>query len=329
MVSTLPPSGDVNPYGVAFVPDGFPPGGMISAGDIVVANFNNSGNAQGTGSTIVAVHSDGSQTLFYQGPLGLGLSTAIGVLRGGFVIVGNVPSSDGSGICTQHGAHEADVGRGMLTVLDSNGNVVTTFAQAHFLDGPWDLSVYDGGPIASLFVSNALNATVTRIDLEVGTTVAIAQQTVIASRYVHRCDPAAFVVGPTGTALDEATDTLYVASTGDNAIFAVSDALVRTTDAGTGSLFISDSAHLHGPLGLVIAPNGDFLTTQGDAINPDASQNSELDEYDANGNFLIQMPIDEAAGAAFGLAIEPTDAGYIFAAVDDALNVLDAWTVAP
>ena len=53
--STLPPNGDVNPYGVAFVPDGFPAGGPLHPGDVIVSNFNNSGNLQGTGTTIVRV----------------------------------------------------------------------------------------------------------------------------------------------------------------------------------------------------------------------------------------------------------------------------------
>ena len=42
--STMPANGDVNPYGVAFVPDGFPGGGMLAAGDVLVSNFNNAGN---------------------------------------------------------------------------------------------------------------------------------------------------------------------------------------------------------------------------------------------------------------------------------------------
>jgi len=54
-VSTTPPSGDLNPYGVAFVPAGFPAGGNIAAGDVLVADFNNSSNLQGTGTTIVSI----------------------------------------------------------------------------------------------------------------------------------------------------------------------------------------------------------------------------------------------------------------------------------
>ena len=51
-VSTVPPNGDVNPYGVAFVPLGFPTGGALAPGDVLVSNFNNNQNLQGTGTTI-------------------------------------------------------------------------------------------------------------------------------------------------------------------------------------------------------------------------------------------------------------------------------------
>ena len=66
IVSTVPSNGDVNPYGVAFVPVGFPSGGPLEPGNILVSNFNNNQNEQGTGSTIVAI--DGNNvSLFFQG----------------------------------------------------------------------------------------------------------------------------------------------------------------------------------------------------------------------------------------------------------------------
>ena len=40
-VSTVPANGDLNPYGVAFVPTGVAPGGKLHAGEILVSNFNN------------------------------------------------------------------------------------------------------------------------------------------------------------------------------------------------------------------------------------------------------------------------------------------------
>jgi len=96
IVSTVPPNGDVNPYGVAFVPPGFPTGGTTSPGDILVSNFNNSANLQGTGTTIVRIPKTGPTTVFFQGASGLGLTTALNVLEAGLVIVGNLPTADGS-----------------------------------------------------------------------------------------------------------------------------------------------------------------------------------------------------------------------------------------
>jgi hypothetical protein len=66
IVSTVPANGDVNPYGVAFVPDGFPKSGSLEAGDILVSNFNNRANQQGTGTTIVNVASTDEVSIFFR-----------------------------------------------------------------------------------------------------------------------------------------------------------------------------------------------------------------------------------------------------------------------
>ncbi len=161
-LTTVPANGDLNPYGVAFVPFNFPGGGTINPGDILVSNFNNSANQQGTGTTIVRITPSGSESDFFQGsstPGQLGLTTALGVLSRGFVIVGSVPATyDSNG-------NLVSVGQGSLMILDKNGNVVTTLTDSAFLDGPWDLTINDQGAAAQVFVSNVLNGEVTRIDL--------------------------------------------------------------------------------------------------------------------------------------------------------------------
>jgi uncharacterized protein (TIGR03118 family) len=115
-VSTVPANGDVNPYGVAFVPQNFAGNGVLQPGDVLVSNFNNSTNTQGTGTTIVRIDSAGNQSVFFQGQPGLGLTTALGVLQSGFVIVGNVPNNNGT------------IEQGSLLVLDANGNIVEQLA---------------------------------------------------------------------------------------------------------------------------------------------------------------------------------------------------------
>ena len=44
--------------------------------------------------------------------------------------------------------------------------------------------------------------------------------------------------------------------------------------------------HLHGPLGLVLAPNGDLITANGDAVNPIPTPPSELVEFTPAGKFV-------------------------------------------
>jgi uncharacterized protein (TIGR03118 family) len=321
-LTTVPANGDLNPYGVAFVPQGFPSGGSLKPGDVLVSNFNNKANQQGTGSTIVDISPNGGESLFFQDSTPSGLTTALGVLKSGFVIVGNVPATyDSKG-------NLVSVGQGSLRILDSTGKVVTTLSDSLFLDGPWDLTVNDQGSTAQVFVSNVLNGVVTRIDLSIpkGSDPIVESLTRIASGYLTRTDPAALVVGPTGLAYDPKSGTLYVASTGDNEIFAVPNAGTRTSDGGTGSVVYQDDAHLRGPLGLVLAPNGDLITANGDAVNPDPNQTSELVEFTPGGKFVGQFSIDPAAGGAFGLAA--TDVGGILrlAAVEDVTNSLDVWT---
>lgn len=321
-VSTVPPNGDVNPYGVAFVPDGFVHGGALHPGNVLVSNFNNSSNLQGTGTTIVNITQQGNQSVFFQGPQGLGLTTALGVLRRGFVLVGNVPTTDGT--C-------ATVQQGSLLVIDRNGNQVDALSDPKLLDGPWFLTINDKGGRAQIFVSNVLTGTVTRLDVRIpehATDIIVESATQVASGYLHRCDPAALVVGPTGLVYDAKKDILYVASTGDNAVFAVHHAGTTNHDQGMGHLIYTDNVHLHGPLALVQTPNGNLVTSNGDAVNPDPNQPSEIVEFTLSGKFVAQFSVDSAGeGGAFGIALFGSGDHLRFAAVDDILNVLDIWDV--
>jgi uncharacterized protein (TIGR03118 family) len=320
--STVPDSGDQNPYGVAFVPQDYHGGGLLHPGDILVSNFNNSDNLQGTGTTIVAINpTTGQRSVFFQGDTHLGLTTALAVLKNGFVIVGNVPTSDGT---------FDTIGRGSLLILDSNGHLVETLANRRLLDGPWDLAVNDQGDQAQVFVANVLNGTVTRIDLRMPRHGApVVQHMVrIASGYAHAPNDAALVVGPTGLAYDARQDILYVASTDDNAIFAIPNAGETHRDRGKGQLVYQDDVHLHGPLGLVLAPNGDLIVANGDAVNEDDTQPSELVEFTPHGQFVGQFSLSTEPGAAFGIAVDSSNGALRFAAVNDADNTLEVWTFA-
>lgn len=278
------------------MPHGFPAGRSLNPGDVIVSNFNDSANVQGTGTTIVSVSPTGQQSLFFQGQPGLGFTTALGSLKRGFVFVGSVPTTDGT--CTT-------IGQTSLLIIDHTGSLVTTLTDSNLLDGPWDLTINDRGELAEVFVSNVRSGTVTRINLRIpknGNPI-VEGMTQIGSGYGHGCNAAAVVIGPTGLAYDAAKDILYVASTSDNFIFAVPHARKTAVDEGTGSLVYQDNVHLHGPLGLLLAPNGDLITANGDAVNPDASQPSELVEFTPSGQFVAQFSVDPSQGTAFGLAV--------------------------
>jgi hypothetical protein len=83
--------------------------------------------------TIVQVSLGGSTTLFAQitlsstaCPGGVGLTTALVVLSGGWVVVGNFPTTDGM---------SDSMRAGCLIVLNSKGSVVETFSGGN-LNGP-------------------------------------------------------------------------------------------------------------------------------------------------------------------------------------------------
>src|SRR5215469_14210519 len=57
--STIPHNGDVNPYGIVFVPEGFP-AGTLTPGDVLVSNFNNKKNLQGLGTTTIKLTPNGA-----------------------------------------------------------------------------------------------------------------------------------------------------------------------------------------------------------------------------------------------------------------------------
>ncbi|WP_232451353.1 hypothetical protein [Burkholderia ubonensis] len=322
IASTVPTNGDLNPYGIAFVPSGVPAWSTLKPGDVVVSNFNNSANLQGTGTTIVKLSPDNSPTVFFQGQ-NLGLTTALAVLRNGFVLVGNVPTTDGQHV----------VPPGSLLVINPQGSLVTQLVSAALLDGPWDMTVIDRGQRVTAFVSNVLNGTVARIDLmfdNSGGVTMLQSSRIIASGYTFRTDPSALVVGPTGLAYDANNDILYVASTGDNAVFAIQNAASTNGNAGAGRLIYFDKKHLHGPLALALAPNGHLVTANGDAVNPDPQQPSEIVEFTVDGQFVAQMQVDIVPGAAFGLAFGlGSQRQPQFAAVNDNTNSATVWTLRP
>src|ERR1700733_10286474 len=205
-VSTIPSNGDVNPYGVAIVPKTVPAGGGLQPGDILVSNFNNRQNLQGTGTTILRVNAAGQTSTFFTSSA-RGLTAALGVLSNGWVLIGNLPTADGTAATIQPGS---------LSVLDRFGDFLGGVGTLAVVNGPWGMAVDDlgsgGTGTAHVFVSNVLSGVITRFDLTYTPSNLGATATIIAEGLSHRTDPAALVLGPSGLVYSASNDTLYVAS---------------------------------------------------------------------------------------------------------------------
>ena len=60
------------------------------------------------------------------------------------------------------------------------------------------------------------------------------------------------------------------------------------------------------PLALALAPNGDLIPPNGDAVNGDPAQPSEIVELTKSGEFVGQFNVDAGQGGAFGIGVAMT-----------------------
>jgi hypothetical protein len=336
LASTVTDNGDLNPYAVVVAPVS---AGKIQKDDVLVDNFNNIANLQGTGTTIVDYNPTTRQTSLFarlpqklkECPGGVGLTTAMTMLKTGWVIVGSTPSTDGT---------TATKGDGCLIVLDPNGQMVAAWSGPTIND-PWgNMAVVDNGNSAVLFVSMAgfgvqgpdvvdpatgypvviHKATVLRLELSIpdGKPPVLVSQTVVGDGFAQRADRDNFLFGPTGLALAP-DDTLYVTDGLDNQITAIPDAVKRTTSAGVGGL-VTENGLLAWPLALATADRGHLLVCNG--------KNGQLVEVDpATGKQIYAQWIDSdqaqsppGNGDLFGIAMTPDGKGFYY--VEDDVNTL-------
>jgi hypothetical protein len=325
IASTVPADGDVNPYGVAAVPAS---AGKLTAGNILVSNYNDKANVQGTGTTIVQVSPAGRSTLFADiaglpagmaCPGGIGLTTALGILPGGWVVVGSLPT-------TKSGALPGLDPAGCLIVLNDQGTPVKTITNKNIV-GPWDLAVTSTATSAQVFVSNALggntstsngtpvtgNCTVVRLDLALSATSApaLTSTTVVGSGYPWRASKAAVVLAPTGVALGH-DGTLYVADTLTNTVSVIPQATTRTTAQAATAGLLSAGGALDAPLGMTLAPDGDMIVVNGN--NGDA-----VEITPAGHQLTTRTLVKNGAGDLFGIITTPD--GIV--AVNDGTNALE------
>jgi hypothetical protein len=336
LTSTVADNGDLNPYAIVVAPVS---AGVIEKDDVLVDNFNNVSNLQGTGGTIILYRpSTKATTLFAklpqrvaQCPGGVGLTTAMTMLKTGWIIVGSTPSTDGT---------TRTKGDGCLLVLDPKGQLVATWT-GPTINGPWgNMAVVDTGDSAMLFISMAgfglqgpdvrdpetgypvtvHQATVLRLELKIadGKPPELVSQTVIGHGFSQRADRDNFLFGPTGLALGT-DDTLYVTDGMDNVITAIPDAVKRTDSAGTGRV-VTEGGLLAWPLAMTTTKAGHLLVCNGRdgrviEVDPIAGKQIYAQWIDTD-----QAQTPPGNGDLFGIAMTPDGNGFYY--VEDDMNTL-------
>ena len=330
--STVPANGDQNPYAVVVSPVS---SGRLVRDHVLVDNFNNAGNLQGLGTTIVQIDPQArSLSLFASVPRdlrgcpgGVGLTTAMAVLKTGWVVVGSLPSRDGT---------TATRSDGCLILLDHDGKVADVWS-GPTIDGPWgNMAVIDRGDSATLFFSNTgygvgaptadasahpvRRATVVRLELRIpaGGRPRVTGMTVVADGFAEAPDKGVFVIGPTGVALGP-DGSIAVSDALGNRVVGIPDALTRTTSAGTGTT-ITAGGFLQRPLALVNAPNGHLLVTN--ALDGRVVEIDPLARRQVAAQWIDTDRAQQPAGSGdlFGLAVTPKGDGFYY--VEDDVNTL-------
>lgn len=336
LMSTVADNGDLNPYAVVVAPVS---SGKIEKDDVLVDNFNNVSNLQGTGTTIVGYRPSTKQTYLFakipqnmtQCPGGVGLTTAMTMLKTGWVIVGSTPSKDGT---------TATKGDGCVLVLDSKGNLVSVWSGPTIND-PWgNMAVVDNGSQVILFISMAgfdvpspnvvdpntklpvvlHKATVLRLELSVrdGKPPELLSQTVVGDGFAQRADLDNFLLGPTGLALGP-DNTLYVTDGLDNVITAIPNATTRTSSAGVGKV-VTQGGLLAWPLAMTWSPEGHLLVCNGKdgrVVEVDPVAGKQIYARWVNTNQAQSPP---GNGDLFGIAMAPDNSGFYY--VMDDVNTL-------
>ena len=334
--STVTDNGDLNPYAVVVAPVS---AGKIHKDDVLIDNFNDISNLQGTGMSILVYSPSTKKVALFtklprnlaQCPGGVGLTTAMTMLKTGWVIVGSTPSKDGT---------TKTKGNGCLLVLDAHGQLAAVWTGPN-INAPWgNMAVIDHGATATLFVSMAGfdvrgpevidpatkaplvvdKGTVLRLQLSIreGQPPVITNETVVASGFGEQADAGVFLIGPTGLALD-AEGTLYATDSVANRIVAIPDAVARTSSVGTGRVVTKDGL-LKRPLTLVMTPAGTLLACNalnGQVVEVDPKSGRQLRAQWINTDQAQSPP---GSGDLFGLALTPDGRGMYY--VHDDVNAL-------
>src|SRR5215469_11742269 len=194
-----PMAGEGNPYGLAMAPV---TAGLITAGDLVVCNFNNAAGVEGQGTTIVGLHPTAGATPYRiaQNP--------------------NLQGCNALTVLPDDSISAAAFSANMNPLVSPSGTVNTPFASDTFAK-PWGeaYAASSAGHSAAIYVSN-LDGSIDRIELNGDAQTAFSQ---IATGFCGSGSPGA-IYAPAGLTYDPSIDTLYIVDTSSNSVVAFANA---------------------------------------------------------------------------------------------------------
>ena len=280
-----------NPYGLTVATVTM---GLITAGDLIVCNFNDGAMVQGTGTTVIGLHPTAGAAAYRiaQSPELLGCSSLTSLPGGSLVATGSQ-------------VHD-------VVLISPAGTVSTPFAADVFAE-PWSAIYATHSGSAYVYVSNAMSGTIDRITLALNGDVQ-SSFTEIASGFSTNNGVPGSISAPAGLTYDATNDTLYVVDTNANRVVSLSavsaigtDGVIvsGTTFSGTSAAsakVIASGSPLNGPISGALLVNGDLVV--GNTLDPAGT--NKLIEISPTAGVVASMNVDTgAAGAIFGIVAVP------------------------
>jgi len=324
VASVVAPNGDQNPYGVAVVPV---TAGELTAGNLLVADFNNAAGTAGAGMSIVQIDpTTGTTSVFYSDALATGpVGIAINPVNDGVWIGAYGAAPDGTG--------SNDLLVNAAGTLVATFDTTTTSGAATFT-GVWGQGVSQANGAVSFYWGNAGNATTgagggdvwrltphptaAKNGQPVNSTYA---QIATGQAETPAGGNAADAAGPQGLAYDAANGVLYETNDASNTLYAIPGAATAT--GPVAATVVYQGPALVAPENVVVDPvNGNLLVVNGG--------NNNLVEITPAGQVVAVRDLapGQPSGALFGLAATTDSAGNpVFYYVNDNDNTLHALTV--
>jgi hypothetical protein len=279
-----------NPYGLTMATA---TAGLITAGDLIVCNFNDGAtNTQGMGTTVVGLQPTTGATPYRiaQSAQLLGCSALTSLPDGSLV---------------------ATAGQANATVLVAPSGAISAPFSADTFAEPWSTIYATHSGDEFVYVSNAMNGSIDRIALNGDTQSSFTE---IASGFSTNLGAPGSISAPAGLTYDASSDTLYVVDTNADRVVALANVSAIGTDgvivsganfsgaSAASATVIASGAPLNGPISGALLVNGDLVV--GNTLDPNGT--NLIVEISPSTGVVATMNVDTGAGGAiFGIVTVP------------------------